>query len=265
MEPLQKHKVLSIVTSSLLVTEFLCFLLVALSVPIIKSIYLLALTSQVQPGQPATSVATRLRFGVWGLCAHRRVEPVQQYVTRLAKIPSTHSAYGSEGWLDPDGFCYGPSVGYEIPDSVLQVTGYENLAQAVLKGLTGLLILHPFVAVLSFIGAATSLYLQSHGMHIISLVFTIVNAFLSSIVFAADLAINIIAIDKVPALTGADLEVEWGNGVWLVLVGVVLSWLGVILLSIPVCGCCGVRGAYRTWEEKGHKRDSLDSPQMTER
>lgn len=71
MKPLQKHKILSIVTSCLLLTEFIFFLLVALSVPIIKPIYLLELVSNPQPGQPATSVATRLRFGVWGLCAHR--------------------------------------------------------------------------------------------------------------------------------------------------------------------------------------------------
>jgi len=246
MKPLQKHKVLSIVTSSLLFTEFLFFLLVALSVPIIKSIYLLELTSKTQPGQPATSVATRLRFGVWGLCAH--------------------SAYGNGGYLDPDGLCYGPSVGYRIPDSVLQVTGYAQLAQAILEGLTVLLILHVIVAALSFTGAITSLYLESHGIHIISLIITIVNTILSSVIFAVDLAINIVARGKVPALTGANLDVVWGNGMWLILVGVVLSWLGLILLSIPVCGCCGVSDGYHAWEEE---RCNHGSPkplvEMTER
>jgi hypothetical protein len=178
--------------------------------------------------------------------------------------------------LDPDGLCYGPSVGYKIPASVLQVTGYQQLAQVALEGLTVLLILHPVVAGLSLIGAVTSLYIENHAMHIISLIVTIINSILSSVVFAADLAINVVARDKVPALTGANLEVEWGNGVWLVLVGVALSWLGVILLSIPICSCCGMTDTYHAWEgrkfKRGRfrrgsheKRESPEPPQITER
>ena len=165
--------------------------------------------------------------------------------------------------MDPDGMCYGPSVGYKIPESVLAVTGYQSLAQAVLKGVTAFLLLHAIVAGLSFIGAVTSLFLESRAMHIISLIVTIVNTFLSSIVFAADLAVNIIARDRVPGLTSAGLTVQWGNGVWLALVGVVLSWLGVILLSIPVCGCCGVSHTYHAWEGRKHKSDGVT--EMTER
>lgn len=71
MKLLHRHKTLSVVTSGLLLTEFLLFLLVALSLPVIKSIYILGVKAYVQPGQPTTSVATRLRFGVWGLCAYR--------------------------------------------------------------------------------------------------------------------------------------------------------------------------------------------------
>lgn len=71
MKLLHRHRTLSIVTSGLLLTEFLFFLLVALSLPIVKSIYIMGVTAHVQPDQPVTSVATRLRFGVWGVCAHR--------------------------------------------------------------------------------------------------------------------------------------------------------------------------------------------------
>lgn len=168
-------------------------------------------------------------------------------------------------WEDPDGTCFGPAVGYQIPDSILEITGYPELAEAVLGGLTALLVLHPIVAALSFIGAATSLFLESRSMHIISLIFTIVNTFLSSIVLAADLAIIIIARDRVPGLTGGSFDVEWGNGLWLVLVGVVLSWLGMILLSVPVCGCCGVKETYHAWEAKKFEGKGSNSLRMTER
>ena len=176
-----------------------------------------------------------------------------------------NSAFDNEGYVDPDGVCYGPTLGYQIPDSILQITGYPELAKAVLQVLTTLLVLHPVAAALSFVGAGTSLFLESRAMHIISLIFTIINTFLSSIVFAADLAINIIARDRVPGLTGGSFDVEWGNGMWMVLVGVVLSWLGVILLSIPVCGCCGVSNMYHAWEAKRSKGGSSDRLQMAER
>jgi len=102
-------------------------------------------------------------------------------------------------------------------------------------------------------------------MLIISLVFTTLNSFLSSIVLGADLAIIIIARDRIPGLTGGSFDVEWGNGTWMVLLGVVLSWLGVILLSIPVCGCCGVSGRYHSWEAKKFKGGNYDPFAMAER
>jgi len=166
--------------------------------------------------------------------------------------------------VDPDGLCYGPSAGYKIPDSILNVTGYPAPAKAVLEGLTVLLVLHPVVAGLSFAGAITSLFLSSRAMHIISLIFTIINTFLSSIVLAADIAIIVIARDRVPGLTGGNFDIEWGNAVWMALVGVVLSWLGIILLSIPVCGCCGVRDMYNAWEARQFKGRG-SALQMSER
>jgi len=179
-----------------------------------------------------------LRFGVWGICAH--------------------SAFSG-------GLCYGPSLGYKIPQSILDVTGYPALAKIVLEGLTVLLVLHPVVAALAFVGAITSLFLSSRAMHIISLIFTIINTFLSSIVLAVDIAIIVIARDRIPGLTGGSFDIVWGNAVWLALVGVVLSWSGVILLSVPVCGCCGISDMYNAWEAKQFKGGGPDPQQMAER
>ena len=167
--------------------------------------------------------------------------------------------------MDPNGTCYGPSAGYKIPDSFLQVTGYPQLAKIALEGLTVLLVLHPVVAGLSFVGAFTSLFLDAHAMLIISLIVTIVNTILSSVVVAADLAIVIVARARVPGLTGGSFQIEWGNALGLVLTGVVLSWVGMVLLSIPVCGCCGVSDMYNTWETKQFKKRNPDPSDMTER
>jgi len=227
-KPLQRHRALSIATSVILFVAFLFFLLIALSIPIIKTIYLLDLTATVRPGQPETNIATEVRFGVWGFCATDAFDP-----------PTP---------LDNDGLCYGPRLGYSISDQILAMTGYETIAKVALTALTTLLVLHPVVAGLSFIGMISSLWLASRPMHIFSLIITILNTILSTVVFAADLAINIVARNESALITQYSISFGWGNGVWMALVGVIFSWLSMILLSIPVCGCCGLGMRYYNWE-----------------
>jgi hypothetical protein len=73
----RRNKRHATVTGFLLFGAFLHFLFVALSLPIIKSIYLLEISSQTS--QIQTTVATRLRFGVWGFCASRFASPYFLY------------------------------------------------------------------------------------------------------------------------------------------------------------------------------------------
>lgn len=68
LKPLGRYQIVSIVSCAMLFTAFLFLLLVALSLPIIKSIYVVKLTSEVTEASPL-SIATQLRFGVWGVCA----------------------------------------------------------------------------------------------------------------------------------------------------------------------------------------------------
>ena len=65
--PLARYRTVSSIVIFLLLAAFVPLLLVAISLPILKPIYILALqtTAQVQ----TTTVATELRFGVWGVCA----------------------------------------------------------------------------------------------------------------------------------------------------------------------------------------------------
>ena len=197
------------------------------------------------------------------------VAMVQQNCCNLLNLSALSllrcSAFNGGAYVDPNGTCYGPSAGYKIPDSFLRITGYPQLAKIVLEGLTVLLVLHPVVAGLSFVGAFTSLFLDTHAMLIISLIFTIINTILSSVVVAADLAIVIIARSRVPGLTGGNFDIEWGNAVWLALVGVILSWVGMVLLSVPVCGCCGVSDMYHAWETEQFKKRNPDLSEMKER
>ncbi|KZT21052.1 hypothetical protein NEOLEDRAFT_1181981 [Neolentinus lepideus HHB14362 ss-1] len=227
--PLRHHPVLSLFIHGFFFVAFLLFFLVALSLPIIKTIYLLTLHAQPQANEPATNVATEVQFGVWGFCA-----------TSVLNPPT---------WLTNPGDCVGPQLGYRIDNTttlgqdILLLTGYPQIVDAILESLTVILVLHPVAAGLSFIVAFTSLFLESHAVSTLSLVIAIITALLGSLVFAIDLALVIVAMNEVKNITIGTFTITFGNAVWMVLVGMVLTWAGVIALSARVCYCCGVRPA----------------------
>ena len=59
------------VTGFCLFAAFILFLFVALSLPIIKNVYLLQINGHPSASLPTTSIGTELRFGVWGFCVTR--------------------------------------------------------------------------------------------------------------------------------------------------------------------------------------------------
>jgi len=69
-KPLLRYRIISILTCILLIVAFLLLLLVGISLPIVKPIYLLVLRATT-PQIIRTSIATDLKFGVWGMCASR--------------------------------------------------------------------------------------------------------------------------------------------------------------------------------------------------
>lgn len=72
--PLQKHLVVSLMTLTIFLTAFLLFLLVGLSLTITPSIYIIEV-SALNSANLASNAATSLYFGVWGVCATKRVDP----------------------------------------------------------------------------------------------------------------------------------------------------------------------------------------------
>ena len=68
---LRRYRVVSVLSAFFLFVAFLLLLLVALSLPVIKPIYLLSLQSTTSLAAQSLSVASELRFGVWGVCAVR--------------------------------------------------------------------------------------------------------------------------------------------------------------------------------------------------
>ncbi|KAF5357366.1 hypothetical protein D9758_005901 [Tetrapyrgos nigripes] len=220
-KPLRAYRTISFITLFLLLAAFLLLLLVGLSLTIIKPIYIMELTATSR-GQPATSLFTRARFGVWGLC--------------LTSVLDTN-----------DRLCFGPRLGYNdvIPDQLISLIGISpSTIRTALQGLFVVLILHLVAAGTSLLSLFFSLFLASHAATIISLIFTIITSLLASVVFAVDLVIAITARDRIPDLTNNGFTVNTGNAVWMVLGAVIASWLAVIFLSARACYCCGVRRKY---------------------
>jgi hypothetical protein len=146
------------------------------------------------------------------------------------------STFGSD-------LCYGPQLGYTIPTSLLSAVGLStDLANVAETGLLLILSLHLVAAALSTIIFVLSLFLHSHAVAIVTLVIAIVAAIIGSVVFAADVALVILVKDNIDSLfSGANFGVQFGNGVWMILTAVVLTWVAVVVLSARACYCCGVR------------------------
>lgn len=64
-----RHSAVALAATVILVVAFVLLLLVALSLPLIKAVYILQVNATPVQKQPPTSIATELRFGVWGFCA----------------------------------------------------------------------------------------------------------------------------------------------------------------------------------------------------
>ncbi|KAL0072563.1 hypothetical protein AAF712_000326 [Marasmius tenuissimus] len=231
MKPLTAHKITSLFCVLFLTSTFVLLLLVGLSLTIIKPIYLVRVYS-VRTGQPATSIATELRFGVWGVCASSELDAPTAFTN--------------------DGLCYGPKLGYaslieqNIPADLLARFGLNSqIVNTVLSGLLGVLILHLIAAGFSLVGLAAALYLASHALTILSLVVTVVTALLTTVVFGIDVGFALAAKSQIRKLTDDGVAVGTGNGVWMVLGAMIAAWLAVVFLSARACYCCGVRRKYQ--------------------
>ncbi|XP_006461301.1 hypothetical protein AGABI2DRAFT_192828 [Agaricus bisporus var. bisporus H97] len=218
VRPLQTYRIISLIAFTLLVIAFILLLLVGLSSTIIKPIYLILVKSVVDV-QPPQNVATELRFGVWGFCA---------------SSPRDHSSM--------DGECFGPQLGYTVPPSVRELAGLPDTAiNAIETSLRLILVLHPVAAGLAFLTFISSLFLASHAISILTLFLAIITGLVTAVVFGIDLSLGFVVRDGLAINPDFKFIVQFGDGVWMMLGALILTWLAVIFLSARACYCCGVR------------------------
>ena len=142
--------------------------------------------------------------------------------------------------LANSGDCIGPQLGYTIEPAILALAGGKDTITVVLKAVTILLVFHPFAAgfsLLALLPIIISCCVYHNAPWVISLVSTIAAALVSSVVLAADLALVIVARNRLKKTSIGNFDVGFGNGVWMILAAVTVSWLCVVILSVKVCRC----------------------------
>ncbi|EJD46969.1 hypothetical protein AURDEDRAFT_113583 [Auricularia subglabra TFB-10046 SS5] len=205
----------------LLLSATVLLLFVSLSTPIIPALYLLDVHAILLPDQPPPTVATTIRAGVWGYCASSAANPDAQR-------------------------CSNNTLGYKMPDDILQLTGQPQAASIVVEALTFVLVLHPISAFLAFAAlgpGVASLYTYApHAWGVAALVISFLAAFLTSVSAAIDVALVAIAKSRLSALLqglGLRIGIDYGPAVWMTVGAAGLLWLEVLFASIVVCDCCG--------------------------
>jgi len=217
------------ITPVLLFTAFLLLLLVSLSVPIIKSIYLFRLAALVQESIIESSVSGSVTFGVWGYCT----SAINEEVVGISKSEA--------------GSCSKPHLGFTFDSTVTKALGVSSITNALSKATTGALVLHPIACGLTFLALLCSLGLlhpRTAGTRLSSLLtlFTSVfAAFITTVVFLIDVILVGVLHSHVSKDTGGDVSASYGDAVWMTLGAALAIWMACVGACAGVFSCGGFR------------------------
>jgi len=208
---------LAAVTPVLLFVAFLLLLLVSLSVPITKTIYLFQLIANVSSGLLKSGASGSVKFGVWGYCFSG---------VDVSVLGSQH---------DTAAECSKAKLGYTFDQtlgSALHISGLENLIS---RALTVALVLNPVACGLTFLALIVSLGMAKRGSSgasraasLFLLAVGITAGLITSIIFFIDIGLVASVRSKVKNDTSGDLQLNWGNAVWMVLVAALAIWASLI-------------------------------------
>jgi len=221
MRPHPGYRIITSVASGAIFVAFLLALLVSLSLPVIRPIYLFVVNDVGGSSRRPVAAAAQLRFGVWGVCA-------------IDAFPGGP-------------ICFGPKLGYEVPEDLAAIAQVsQSILDTVESALLAVLVLHPVVAGLGFLNLCFSIFLSifsaEQALAIVNLVIAVTTAFVATASMAVDIAIITAARSNLQDLQRRfAFEIEFGNAVWISIAGVSLNWMAVVLLSARACYCLGIR------------------------
>ncbi|KIM31268.1 hypothetical protein M408DRAFT_320236 [Serendipita vermifera MAFF 305830] len=223
------------VEPSLLFIAFILQLLISLSIPIIKASLLTQCSRQpielfelhIKTAAVEGPNTGEMRFGLYGFCFL--------------------NSYNSGIW--DYGVCTAPRIGYTIDSAILSTIGISQTDYALIsKALTSFLVVHSLVACMTFLSMVPGFMPFWNPFRVTSLTFNIISAVLSTLVAAVDLAIVIVAQQKLTTLIqqqgdsiahlGIEVSLSIGVAPWMGLAAAIVLWAAVIVGSILLCDCC---------------------------
>ncbi|KIM49221.1 hypothetical protein M413DRAFT_438387 [Hebeloma cylindrosporum] len=214
---------IALLTPVLLLIAFILLLLVSLSAPIIKSIYLFRLSANVSSTLFRSGASASVNFGVWGYC----ISAIKVAVAGISR--------------SKDGRCSKAHLGYTIDSTVADALNADGLLDLISRTTTAALVLHPLAAGLTFLTLLISLFILKRGSNgtsrlpsFVTLAIGSLAAFLTTVVFLIDVILVAVIRKRVRKATDGDIDLVWGNAVWMVLGAAVASWASMM------GACCGV-------------------------
>jgi hypothetical protein len=201
---------------------FLLLLLVTLSVPIIKDIYLFRLAANYSNSFVSSASATgNVKFGIWGYC------------TQGIK----GSAFGITKSVANE--CSPKKLGYSIDGRVSELLGVDRFVNITSKALTAVLVLHPIACGLAFIALILSFIMArptsgtTRFSSLMTLLASLLAAVLTTAIFVIDVVLVAVVRHHVRDQSDNNVTAKYGNGVWMVLGAMIALWLAIITAT---CG-----------------------------
>jgi len=221
---------LAAIAPILLFLAFLLLLLVSLSVPIIKTLYLLRLTALVKTSIIKSSASGSVTFGVWGYC----ISTINENI-----LPGISDSQA--------GSCSKPHLGFTFDSTVTEALHVSGLAKDISKATTAAFVLHPIACGLTFLALLFSLALlhpRTRGIRLhslLTLVISLLAAFLTTVVFLIDVIVVGILHSHVSKDTDGDVSASYGNAVWMTLGAALALWMACVGACVGVFSCGGFR------------------------
>jgi len=202
-------------TPLLFFVAFLLLLLVSLSVPIIKSIYLLQLGATVSVGSGIFSASAQaaVNFGVFGWCS----------TAVNVAVATFHESEPAE--------CSPKHLGYSVSPQIEQILSSidaNDLSDVITRSLTFVLVLHPVACALAFLGFLLTIISAVRPHRIASALATAIGllaSVITTLVFIIDIVLTGVAKSRIHSKTSGKGYAKFGDAQWLVLVSAILLWI----------------------------------------
>ncbi|CAA7271790.1 unnamed protein product [Cyclocybe aegerita] len=218
---------LAALTPVLVFIAFLLLLLVSLSAPIINTVFLFRLSANVSSSLFRSGASGSVQFGVWGYCIS---------AIKVAVIGINRAT---------DGRCSSTRLGYTFDSTVADALNADELLDLISKTTTAALVLHPIACGFTFLTLLISLFILRRGSNGTSRLPSLITlgvgglaAVLTSVVFLIDVIFVAVVRNRVRDASDDNLDVVWGNAVWMTLGATVALWLSLIgaCAGILTCG-----------------------------